>query len=71
LDEVIPTADQDTVLAPYRDCLDRRQPVYSTFYGCAATAISSLLERMILPLTTDGDHVDQFLVAIYRAEENA
>jgi hypothetical protein len=71
LDEVIPADDRDTVLAPYRDCLDSRKPVYSTFYSCAATAISSLLERMILPLATDGDHVDQFLVAIYRAQEPA
>lgn len=69
LDEVIPKQDQDAVLAPYRDCMDRRQPVYSVFYSCGATAISSQLERMILPLAGDGHLVDQFLVAIYRVPE--
>lgn len=71
LDEVIPVDDQDAVLAPYRDCMDRRQPVYSVFYSCGAAAISSQLERMILPLATDGDRVDQFLVAIYRLQDQA
>lgn len=71
LDEVIPAEDREAVLAPYRNCLDSRQPVYSTFYSCGAAAISSLLERMILPLASDGHSVDQFLVAIYRAQEPA
>lgn len=69
LDEVVPADDRETILAPYRDCMDRRQPVYSVFYSCGATAISSQLERMILPLASDGDRVDQFLVAIYRVPE--
>jgi hypothetical protein len=67
LDDVIPADDRDAVLAPYRECMDSRQPVYTTFYSCASAAISSLLERLILPLSADGDAVDQFLVAIYRA----
>ncbi len=67
LDEVVPAADRDVVLAPYRQCLESRAPVYSKFYSCGATAISSLLERLILPLSVDGEAVDQFLVAIYRA----
>ncbi len=71
LDDVIPAAERDAVLAPYRQCLESRQPVYTTFYSCAAAAISSLLERLILPLSTDGTAVDQFLVAIYRAPEQA
>ena len=71
LDEVIPAADRDAILAPYRNCLDSREPVYSTFYSCGVAAISSLLERMILPLATDGASVDQFLVAIYRVQEAA
>jgi hypothetical protein len=71
LDEVIPADERDAILAPYRDCMDRRQPVYSVFYSCGAAAISSQLERMILPLASDGDHVDQFLVAIYRVQEQA
>lgn len=71
LDEVIPADDRDAVLGPYRNCLDSRQPVHSTFYSCGTAAISSLLERMILPLASDGESVDQFLVAIYRAQEAA
>src|SRR5690606_7525038 len=35
LDDVIPAEDRDTVLAPYRQCQEHRQPVYSTFYSCA------------------------------------
>lgn len=69
LDEVVPADARDAVLAPYRQCLETREPVYSTFYSCATAAISSLLERLILPLTADGGEVDQFLVAIYRASE--
>lgn len=69
LDEVIPADDRDAILAPYRDCMAGRQPVYTTFYSCASAAISSLLERLILPLSVDGEAVDQFLVAIYRAPE--
>jgi len=71
LDDVIPAEDRDTVLAPYRQCLEHRQPVYSTFYSCATAAISSLLERLILPLGGDSGAVDQFLVAIYRAPAQA
>ncbi len=71
LDEVVPEEERDAILAPYRDCMDRRQPVYSVFYNCGAAAISSELERMILPLASDGDQVDQFLVAIYRVQEQA
>ncbi len=67
LDDVVPADDRDAVLAPYRQCLESRVPVYSEFYSCGATAISSLLERLILPLSVDGEVVDQFLVAIYRA----
>lgn len=67
LDDVVPEDERDSVLAPYRECLESRQPIYTTFYNCAAAAISSMLERLILPLTTDGIEVDQFLVAIYRA----
>ncbi|OPZ40476.1 MAG: 2-dehydropantoate 2-reductase [Synergistetes bacterium ADurb.BinA166] len=61
----------DAVLTPYRECRNTRQPTYSTFYSCAAAAVSSLLERLILPLSTDGAEVDQFLVAIYRAPAQA
>ena len=71
LDEVIPADELDAILAPYRDCMDRRQPVYSVFYNCGSAAISSQLERVILPLASDGDRVDQFLVAIYRVQEQA
>ena len=71
LDEVIPEDERDAILAPYRDCMDRRQPVYSVFYNCGSAAISSQLERVILPLASDGDRVDQFLVAIYRVQEQA
>lgn len=71
LDEVIPADDRDAILAPYRDCMDRREPVYSVFYNCGSAAISSQLERMILPLAGDGDRVDQFLVAIYRVQDQA
>lgn len=67
LDDVVPADDRDVVLAPYRQCLESRAPVYSQFYSCGTAAISSLLERLILPLSVDGEAVDQFLVAIYRA----
>lgn len=71
LDEVVPAEQIDAVLTPYRECRNTRQPTYSTFYSCAAAAVSSLLERLILPLSTDGAEVDQFLVAIYRAPAQA
>lgn len=71
LDEVVPAEQIDAVLTPYRECRNTRQPIYSTFYSCAAAAISSQLERLILPLSTDGAEVDQFLVAIYRAPAQA
>jgi hypothetical protein len=66
LDEAVPEEQQDEVLEPYLRSLDERTPVYSAFYACAEAAISSKLERLILPLATDGKMVDQFLVAIYR-----
>jgi hypothetical protein len=68
LDEVVPRDIRDQILAPYRECRETGEPIYSTFYSCAKTAISSLLERLILPLSRDGAEVDQFLVAIYRAQ---
>ena len=67
LDDVIPMEQRDELLEPYRRSADSRAPVYSTFYNCSEAAISSQLERLILPLAADGKTVDQFLVAIYRA----
>lgn len=66
LDDVVPEEQQDDVLEPYRRSMGEREPIYSAFYSCAEAAISSKLERLILPLATDGKVVDQFLVAIYR-----
>ena len=67
LEDVIPPDQHEEILAPYRHCVEIRTPVYGTFYSCAETAISSRLERLILPLAADGTTIDQFLVAIYRA----
>ncbi len=67
LDDVIPIERRDEILEPYRRCADSRAPVYNAFYSCSEAAISSQLERLILPLAADGKTVDQFLVAIYRA----
>ena len=66
LDEAVPEEQRDEVLEPYHRSLNDRTPVYSEFYPCSDAAISSKLERLILPLATDGNIVDQFLVAIYR-----
>jgi hypothetical protein len=66
LDEAVPEEQHDEVLEPYRRSMGERTPIYSAFYPCAEAAISSKLERLILPLATDGITVDQFLVAIYR-----
>jgi hypothetical protein len=67
LDDVIPMEQRDELLEPYRRCADSRAPVYTAFYSCSEAAISSQLERLILPLAADGKSIDQFLVAIYRA----
>ena len=67
LDDLIPIEQRDEILEPYRRCAETRTPVYGTFYSCSEAAISSQLERLILPLAGDGNLVDQFLVAIYRA----
>lgn len=67
LDNVIPVDQRDALLEPYRRCADSRAPVFSAFYSCSEAAISSQLERLILPLAVDGKTVDQFQVAIYRA----
>ena len=67
LDDVVPIEQRDEILEPYRRCAETRAPVYSAFYSCSDAAISSQLERLILPLAADGKTVDQFLVAIYRA----
>jgi len=66
LDEVIPQDQHAEILEPYRRCTETRGPVYGEFYSCSDTAISSKLERLILPLAADGTNIDQFLVAIYR-----
>jgi len=66
LDEVVPSDQRDAILEPYRRCAELREPVYSAFYSCSEAAISSQLERLILPLAADGTNIDQFLVAIYR-----
>jgi hypothetical protein len=67
LEDLIPADQREEILAPYHHCAESRAPTYSTFYSCSETAISSRLERLILPLAADGTTVDQFLVAIYRA----
>jgi hypothetical protein len=67
LDDVVPVEQREEILEPYRRCAETRAPVYGAFYSCSEAAISSQLERLILPLATDGQRVDQFLVAIYRA----
>jgi hypothetical protein len=66
LDDVIPIDQRAEILAPYGRCAETRAPVYGAFYSCSETAISSKLERLILPLAADGTTIDQFLVAIYR-----
>lgn len=66
LDAVIPPDQRAEILRPYQASLETLEPVYSTFYSCSEAAISSELERLILPLATDGRTIDQFLVAIYR-----
>jgi hypothetical protein len=66
LDDVIPMDQRDEILAPYARCAETREPVYSAFYSCSEAAISSQLERLILPLAADGATIDQFLVAVYR-----
>lgn len=68
LDDIVPIDQRDEVIEPYRRCAETRAPVYSAFYSCSEAAISSQLERLILPLATDGRTIDQFLVAIYRAK---
>ena len=67
LDDVIPMDQRDELLEPYRRCAHSREPVYNTFYSYSEGAISSQLERLILPLAADGKNIDQFLVAVYRA----
>lgn len=67
LDDVVPRDQRDEILEPYRRCAETRTPIYSAFYSCSEGAISSQLERLILPLAADGKTIDQFLVAIYRA----
>jgi hypothetical protein len=67
LDDVVPIEQRDEILEPYRRCAETRAPVYGAFYSCSEAAVSSQLERLILPLAADGKAVDQFLVAIYRA----
>jgi hypothetical protein len=66
LDAVIPPDQRAEILRPYQAGLETREPVYSSFYSCSDAAISSQLERLILPLAADGTTIDQFLVAIYR-----
>lgn len=66
LDAMIPPDRRAEILQPYRASLETREPVYSSFYSCSEAAISSKLERLILPLANDGATIDQFLVAIYR-----
>jgi hypothetical protein len=66
LDDVIPVDQRAELLEPYRRCAASREPVFTVFYNCSEAAISSQLERLILPLAADGKTVDQFLVAIYR-----
>jgi hypothetical protein len=66
LDDVIPEDQRSEVLRAYQTSMETRAPVYGSFYSCSDAAISSQLERLILPLATDGKTVDQFLVAIYR-----
>lgn len=66
LDDLIPAEQHDEIVEPYRRCTETRAPVHSTFYSCSEAAISSQLERLILPLAADGQTIDQFLVAIYR-----
>jgi hypothetical protein len=66
LDDVIPADERAELLEPYHRCASSRAPVYTAFYNCSEAAISSQLERLILPLAADGETVDQFLVAIYR-----
>jgi hypothetical protein len=67
LDDIIPTDQLDEVLTDYDRSAETRAPVYGAFYSGSETAISSKLERLILPLAADGETIDQFLVAIYRA----
>jgi hypothetical protein len=67
LDDIVPIEQRDEILEPYRRCAETRAPVYGAFYSCSEAAVSSQLERLILPLAADGKTVDQFLVAIYRA----
>lgn len=65
LDEVIPAAELAGRLAPYRECVQSRQPVLDVPLFPAELHALRVYQRLLLPCAADGGAVDIIILAVY------
>ncbi|QJE72911.1 PAS domain-containing protein [Aerophototrophica crusticola] len=65
LDEAVPPAAYQEILRPYRQVLETRQPVHSSYVSRLGPSASATLERLLLPFSDDGCRVDLIMAGIY------
>lgn len=63
LDQVIPAANHSTGLAPYHQTLSSGRPVYTIHDVTDRAGRLIHFERLLLPFSNDGEHVDRILAS--------
>lgn len=68
LDEVFPPAQYPDVFSPYREALEKREPVYlqrdvPTLFGFPKT-----LSKLVLPVSNDGRRPDKFINILHYSD---
>lgn len=65
LDEVFPPNQYPTVQADYETAITTRQPVLSRRMVPTPGGIAHMLTKLVLPLASDGQRIDKFLVLLH------
>lgn len=63
LDEIIPAANHATGLAPYHRTSNSGHPIYTIHDVTDRTGRLIHFERLLLPFSSDGEHVDRILAS--------
>jgi hypothetical protein len=67
--ECVAPENLDSVLRPYRDCVEHGEPVYNNTVYVHPGASRALLQRLYMPCSSDGIVIDTVMVAIYALQE--
>jgi len=63
LDQIIPAANHPTALAPYHQAANSGHPIYTIHDVTDRAGRLINFERLLLPFSSDGEHVDRILAS--------